>query len=255
MCIGRKVFITATLFAATLLLMLPTEAVASPVTATNAVLDSVGGTIFIPLQPSTSGILGDPLPGGGSVGLQAQTVSVGGTGTTLNGFVQFDLLFDLTPDIDPNNPDIIAGVIEISFKDLDFLPVEIPNRFNFREMLALQINGNAPLELDANNYSDFILGPPPYPTNNTTQTYAFDMKADLGVDSNQFEEISLAEEFTLTVALFSRLEHLRNISDPWRNTAEVVPGNDFGFSAVPEPAAMLLLASGGVLMLLRRRRQ
>ena len=242
--------------------LLAGETLGTPSMGTNAILDGAGGEIFIPLQPATSGTLGDPLGGGQFVGLNADTITLVGLGDTSSGSVMFELVFDISGEIGPGEfVDPMSAILLLTFQDLDFKPVVAGTLFDYREELELSFRAdeggasNAPLLIDATNYFTFSGGPPGQETNDVELTYEISLKDDLGVTGGQFTDMDTDKEFALLVKLRSTTLHLRNPSDTLRNTSENVQSNDFVFVGIPEPGTFAVIALGSAGLLFRRRRR
>ena len=265
MCIGRKVFITATLFAATLLLMLPAEAVASPAVGSNSILDDANGRIFIPLKPATSGDLGSavnfmsvPLPPGKKVGLHADSVTVGPSNPVSQGFVVFDLFFDIDEEVTPEFPIVAGGQLFLNLFSINFSPQSVGSISHW-ETVALQFEAGgtfAPnptvFTIDETNYGDRRTDGQGFDgiTEGVWIEYEIDLTTHLGVTPAEFAQVSADEAFTVWVTMASRTEGRGAVV----NLAETFHGRDVAF-VLPEPSAAVMLAVGSVLWLVRRRRQ
>lgn len=270
------------LFAGGLLLMIASicssQAVASPATGYNPELAS-NPNVFIPLKLDTSGTLGDLLNGTGPqiIGRIKDSVAlIGDVGSPDSwGWLDFVIHFDISADITPENPLLTGGTLAMIFRDLDFKPVNMSGRVGYSEVLMLQVSlegiplGDL-LEINSSNYDspDFNAtllpsetpGGPDFDTNNAMVRYEFDLgtpsPSGLGISAAEFALISAAEAFDMCVRLESKVEHLRDAKDVFRNTAEVMdPGSDFQFEAVPEPGTLALVTAGAVLVGFRQKRR
>jgi len=222
------------------------RAVATPATGTNPFLPA-NGEVYIPLKPSTSGTLG-----AGNTGLVQDSLTIAGVNTS-TGFLEIALSFDISAEIDPNNPNIIAGTLFLRFRDLDFVPVPLDGRYDVGERLDVQFENNAPVSLDETNYGFF--GPGFVPTNNAELIYEFDLAGVLGVTPAQFAQMSNDKQFDVTLTLYTDVDHFASGTDRLKNTVEVIFPNDFTFVGVPEPGTVTLIAAGCVGVLIHRRRK
>ena len=236
---------------------------AADVIGTNAVLDANGGDLYIPLKPSTSGNLGDSIPGppaGDMVGLQSDSLTLYSDHATSSGFVSFVLSFDLSGELQPGEVmccDTEALVLE--FEDIDFKPYDI-GWFNFRETLELtllrdagDVPGPVDLTIDDTNYGLYCGGF--VETNNQTVTYTLGLKNDLGLTAADCQDINEDKEFGLLVTFRTQIEHLRAncCGDTIRNTPEAL-ANSFSVCAIPEPATFLIALAGVLLAIMRKRK-
>ncbi len=236
------------------------QAFASPATGTNPHIPA-DGKIYIPLTPATSGMLGV-----GTIGLVGDSVTLSGIGDTTEGWVSFEMSFDVSAEVDPAGEDIVSAIFQVRFRDLDLNPV-VTSSMKYQEFLAISFvqdaGGPMPLVpdliLDETNYG-LYRGDGFGPTNNVTVLYEFEENrfgtGPLGVTGAEFDNLQADGEFGLWVTLSSKMEHLRERTDTFRNTSETIQENDFVFvQEIPEPGTIVLLASGAAVALLRRRRR
>ncbi len=224
------------------------------VDGTNTVLDNNGGTLYIPLKQSSSGVLGV-----GGVGLSQDSVTLSGANPASDGYVSFLVEFDLSNDLGAGDTVQDTGAtLLLQFDDLDFVTISGSGRA-FWETVEIEFLANAGdtptggLVIDKNNYTNYGGSPP---TNNTTRTYALDMKSDLNVGTSGFNNMSTDKEFALWVTLTADITYSKSSRYVSLNTPEDLDGS-FNFTAqgVPEPASMTLLAIGGLGVLIRRRKR
>jgi hypothetical protein len=239
---------------------------AAAVTGTNPVLDAHGGNFYIPLKSSTSGTLGDSIPGppsGDHVGLQSDSVTMYGDGDTGGGFVAFVLSFDLSGELGAGEEVCCDSLdLTLTLRDIDFKPYN-EGWFNFRETLeitflrdATDAPGAADLALDSTNYGTYAEGGF-VETNNKTVTYHLNLMDDLGMTPEDCADINTDKEFGLYLVFRTELEHLRRnyCGDKISNTCEGM-SNSLEFCSVPEPSALGGIAFGfTTLMFLLKRRK
>jgi len=240
---------------------------AGPVSAavgTNDVLDNeMGGQLYIPLKPSASGVLGDPIGGGPDrVGMQADSVFMSILTPSSSGYVTFELVFDISadlgllPNIDQNSANLL-----MTFDDLDF-KTDVSPKFTLNEVLTMEFRADpggptsgTPLTIDETNYHVYSGMPPGHETNNVTVTYEINLKNDLGISDSDFADMETDKEFAVLVTLNSHIQH----TGTWcnfgcvTNTPESID-SQFTVVGVPEPATMGLLAIGAIGLIRRRRR-
>jgi hypothetical protein len=242
---------------------LPIAAGATDVVGANTVLDAHGGQFYIPLKSSTSGTLGDDIPGppsGDKVGLQADSLTLYNNGQTSSGFVSFVLSFNLGCE------DLCcdSATLSLTFNDLDFKPYNVDSgHFSFRESLELSLLLDATdslpatpdLTIDDSNYGNWYPGGPPGgETNNTVVTYVLDLKDDLGMTPADCAAINADHEFGLYLTFRTDITHLRRhcSGDTITNTRESMT-NSLD-PCVPEPATFLIVGAGALLLLLRKKK-
>jgi len=245
------------------------QALGNPAMGTNSELSS-SGKIYIPLQPSTSGDLGDLFNGGPKkIGRFADSVTLVGIGATTTGSLNLVINFDLAAELE--DPTITSGTLMMVFKDLDFLP-EASRRLLFSESLDMSVFvgasqlGNS-LVVDDTNYDDpafnaTLLGKhgdvpagPGFNTNKQKVRYEFDMANSFGLTAPDFAAISAAGEFDLHMILYATPTRLVKGRGRVRNTSENINTGDFTFVAVPEPGTIALLAMGGLAIAVRQARR
>ncbi len=255
----------ATTVTLVLALVMCAPALANPAVGTNPFLPSDGsaGNIYIPMQLSTSGILGDVRPDSKQVGLASDSVVLSGLGDLAGGWVDLELAFDITADRAPDFFPLLGGTFQLTFRDLDFLEAGT-SAFSFSEWVEISylLNpgdansvGNT-VRIDGSNYTNYIFNPDPSnptpATNGRTLQYEIDMKGDLGLGDAELAELSQDNTFGLMLRFGTELEHLRVANNPVRNTSESISSNDFVLNVAPEPTTLVMLAMGS-LALLRRR--
>jgi hypothetical protein len=240
---------------------------ADTVIGTNSVLDAHGGNFYIPLKSSTSGTLGDSIPGppsGDHVGLQSDSVTLYNNNETSSGFVSFVLSFDLSGALGPGE-EVCCDSLDLTlvFDDIDFKPYN-EGWFNFRELLeitflrdATDAPGAADLVLDSTNYGLYADGGF-VETNNQMVTYHLNLADDLGMTAEDCADINADGEFGLFFKFSTQLVHLRNsccCGDKICNTIEGM-SNSLEFCTVPEPstAAGLMFGFSTLMLLLKRRK-
>lgn len=223
------------------------------------------GSLYIPLKPSSSGVLGD-----GNVGKVSDSVTLWDNDAS-SGYVDVRLSYDLSGILGDDLVLDTAGPMTLgfTFEDIDFKPVvDVHNslRVTFSESIqfaylrdASDTPGPFGLTMDDANYLTFKTNPGTE-TNNTTATYEIDLRSVLGVDAADIDDINADKEFGLYVRLRSDLlsEDLWPLwcnSSTRTNTPESIGGCfEVSVQPVPEPATMAVLSLGGVLIAVRRRR-
>jgi len=234
------------------------DATANPAPGTNDDL-LPDGRIYIPLQPTYSGVLGDPLGGGKYVGLQSDTVLLTALHPVSVGSVLFELVFDVSSEIGAGESvDPATAVLLLNFTDLDFKPSGT-SALVLRETLTISFRADAggptsgtTLTLDETNYG-FYSGGVFGETNNATVAYEISLADDLHILQADFDNISADHEFALLVAMGAQAARIGSTGVSVTNSSENI-ANSFLFAAVPEPGTMILLAVGGGLLAVRRRR-
>jgi len=237
-------------------------AVGDLVLGTNTVLDANSHEFYIPLQPATSGKLGDPLGGGDYVGLQPDTVTLYADGETTSGDVWFILDFDISASLGPGevvNPD--TATLWLAFRDIDFKADVYGSTAVLLESLELTylpdasaVPGPVDLAIDDTNYGNYATGGF-VETDNEFVTYSIHLRDDLGLDAADFAGINDDGQFAILFEFTSLLEHTRSscYGDRLTNTDEQAWGK-VKFCAIPEPGSLALLGAGGAVLLLRRRK-
>jgi len=237
--------------------VLATQATAS-IVGTNAVLDANDWQFYIPLESSTSGVLGDPLNGNKLVGLQQDHVTFNHNKTQSSGYVSMLLTFDLSSvlaegqQLDPN-----STALALAFEDLDFKPVTASG-LTFRESLDLSFLPDAEdpattevdLTLDQSNYGLFRddgFGE----TNDASSTYTFNLSGDLGVNQTEFADINADKEFGVLLTFHSHLAYAGHRAEQFRNDPEPIAAS-LQLATVPEPAVLVLLLAGATSWMMRR---
>ena len=255
----------ASLLILCLLALFPIGAEAA-VIGLNDDLGALGGQIFIPLQPAASGTLNQPWPSNSTqrVGVDPDRIKLPGRQGT-SGFVTFDLIFDLTGQfgeqmvIEPDSASLI-----LLARDIDFRPVALSGA-TYAETLAMTFmrddgtRSATTLTLNRDSYVGFRDDFDPtgqYQTNQFQATYTINLQDDLGVTSEDFDQMMEDLAFRLSVTLGAELDSTIAGGREYRNTQEMF-ANSFEFAqvAIPEPASAALLACGAVAMALRRRRR
>ncbi|MFW6146643.1 MAG: PEP-CTERM sorting domain-containing protein [Planctomycetota bacterium] len=279
---GSRVFLPVV--AAAITMLVATSAMAY-VSGYNAFLEQSGGRAFIPQKPQTSGELGE-VKGNRVVGARADMITLR-KGDVRQGWLTYDLLFDLSENFDPGSgpieidpANVITDTMELQLDltDLDFVPVTGAGR-TYSESLGLKMfSADKTLELtdpgldfliDAINYGNYRadgFGP----TNNVEAQYAINLVNDLGLAPNDFARIFQDMGFTLEVTLTSTTMRTAPGRASYRSTREYLgdysadpdeglgaddplpPGLDF--EIVPEPMTLSLLGLGAIGLLRQRRR-
>jgi len=247
------------------------QAWANPATGTNS--DLAGNpNIYIPLQPSTSGTLGDLLGGGPKIiGRSPDSIVLNGNGASSSGWLDLVINFDISDELSGLPGSIItSGVLTMIFDDLDFRPFTTPGRAVYAESVDMAIFVSVlplgtPLTVDDTNYDnpDFnaTLLPSNTPagadfdTNNQKVSYEFDMANHFGLSPADFAIISANGGFDLHLRLHAMVDHLRVAPDRVNNSSETVDEGDFQFNAVPEPGTISLLALGSLFVAARKVRR
>ncbi len=256
----------ATIVTLVLAMAMCAPALANPAVGTNPFLPSDGSMadIYIPLQLSTSGVLGDLIGGGpDQVGLDPDSLIVSGANPTTSGDVAFELAFDLTGEIAQGQV-ITAGTIFLTFRDLDLLQVS-SSVMNYQETLTVVLlkdsgddaNGAPSVTIDDTNLNSFLPAPTSQ-TDETTLTYEIDIiNAFFGGNPAAaaafFADLNADENFALELTMESEFEYLKSAKRTLNNSAEQISTQDFAFFAVPEPATLMMLAMGSVALLRRRK--
>jgi hypothetical protein len=253
--------VSATL-AAAVILAVSTPAGAMPALGTNAVLDGNGGDLYIPLKPSTSGELGDPLGGGDYVGLQSDSVTLSAFNPNSSGYVEFELIFDLTVDLGVfPSMDRDSTALMLTFDDIDF-KTDVYSNYTLNEILSIEFRDdpNGPssgttLVMDDTNYWNYSGMAPNHATDNVTVTYEINLKDDLGIGEADFLDMEGDKDFALWVRFSSDLHYTGGYLGcaSVNNTSEAM-NNRFTLVGVPEPATVTTLIGLGAVGLLRRKR-
>ena len=227
---------------------------------TNPVLDANCGGLFIPLKPSTSGVLG----ASGTVGLVSDTVTLYADDAVSQGYVEFALSFDLSSMlVNPGevvDPD--TAMLSLVFDDFDFAP-DVYSYFVLQEEVELSYLANAgastpgtpDLVLDGTNYGSYCTQGW-VSTDNVERTYTLSLKDDLGVTQAEFDAMSADKEFALHVQCNGILTHTRYRcdGDSISNSSEQIEVS-MEFLPIPEPGTALVVVLGGLAVLVRRRRR
>ncbi len=237
------------------------DGMAAMISGANPELDALGGAIYIPLKPETSGVLGDTLASGNEIGEFSDSVEIHSSSGESSGFVTFDLTFDLTHGTGVSQQISPAfATLFISFHDMDFKP-DVYSNYTLRESMVLQFKadandaGRTQLLIDENNYG-YYSGGFFGETDNSTVNYEIDLRGDLGVTQPDLADIVEDGEFVLSITMHATVGHTSSGSDTIYNTPESI-ANSFRVVAmpvVPEPATIGLLASGAGLLIRRRKR-
>jgi len=212
------------------------------------------GSIYIPITPESSGILGD----GGTVGLKADKATLTGHGDSSEGSVAFIVTFPISLE-EGTWMSPIGSTLALRFVDLDFIPMAV-GKFLYSEQLALQFLdpamnpiGNL-LVMDDSNYDDHLTAPVAK-TDKTVCNYEFSLFTDFGLTEAQGKQISQNQSVIRLLATFGgRVEYAGYGSGTVFNTVENLQESAMVL-AVAEPATLALLTVGGVGLLARRRRR
>lgn len=218
------------------------------------------GRFYIPLQPSTSGTLGQPLGSGRAVGRQSVTVRLSGIGATSTGDVGFDVVFPVMASMDPaaaDSMDPTTAKLILNFDDLDFKD-QLLNRASLHEWMDFSYSGtveggSASLTMTGSNYG--LYRPDGSgSTNNTVTTYTIGLMDDLGLTLADFAAIDAANQFTLHVTVHAQLDRTAKGRGGYRNTSEnFQPSLEYSPAVVPEPATMAMFLASLPLLLKKRR--
>lgn len=176
------------------------------------ILDGRGGSLYIPLTPGDSGLLGET-NGSGEVGLNAGSVTLTDDDTS-TGSVTFDITFDRGSPLLPYlTLDADGTALTLLLEDLDFVPVAFSSNgldLTFGERVEIgflaETGQSAPsgtLVLDESTYGDFRddgFGS----TNNTSVQYTIPFSA-LGATESDVADLEADGEFGIRVTLFADL--------------------------------------------------
>ena len=241
---ARRALLSVGVVVVVVTIVLGDSAGAALVVGANPILDNPANDFYIPLQPATSGTLGDPLGGGDYVGLQSDAVSLGWGQITTGGQVDFLLSFDLNGMVASLN----GSALVLTFDDIDFKPV-VSSAWDFREELEVSYPSKAPLVLDSSNYGKYTTGF--VQTNNTTVSYTISMNS-LGITQADMDEINQNDRFDLEMEFSSILTKKQYGPGCMTNTPEDI-GGKVTFAVVPEPITPAVLGLGSLALTRRRR--
>jgi len=241
-------------FASIVVFLVAMMAIARPATAmivtgyNGASYNLNNRNFYIPLKPSTSGVLGKPLGGGKYVGLNSDTVQLSG-GAGSSGFVDFTFNFNVSGFTPAEKLFLNDAFLNVTFGDIDFKPV-IDDGLHFRESLKLTYADKTPLVIDQSNYGFYTAGF--VETNNRTVTYTIGL-AGLGITNEDASAIVAAGQLDVAARFSSFLTYEGGqCTASFSNTPETV--NCALISPVPEPATSLLFGVSGLMALARRRK-
>jgi len=270
--------ITAVL-AMTALVALPRAAICMPVNSTNAIIE-LGDDIYIPLQPATSGMLGD-LVGAGPyqhvVGIDPDYVTLSATNPSTSGYVTMMVNFDISGELTEEHPFVDQNSempLTLVLNDLDFAPTtELGGKLIFSEALEIMlldadgqaVSGAAPLLLNAGNYLNYRQdvdgqGQQVVATDHVTGIYEIAIAGMFGQDGSAraafIDSLNEDEAFGLMLTFYANVEYAGSRRVRYYNTSEAMDGSSVIFGvAAPEPATLAVLLVGGALVTLRRRRR
>ena len=254
------------LLAACLLLgFMLTGQAAGGVIGTSEVLDQNSGNSYVPLQPATSGTLGDPLGGGKYVGLNVDRIPLQGAGANRSGSLSFVLSYDLAGQFEEYGPGVYetiekdSATLLLAFFDLDLIEIVGSNHV-FAERMELtylsHVGGHGDtLVIDNDNVALYHDDGAAGETNGVTAGYTLSLRDDFGLSDGDFDKMVEDELFELEITLRSHTERTVAGGAYYSNTVEHV-SNSFEFAVVrvPEPGVISLIGLGGVVLVARRRR-
>lgn len=233
-------------------LLMATPLQAATIQGINPILSGSNGQLYIPLSPTSSFSLGDPISGGGQAGMQASRFTLYGAGASTGGQLELLLTYQVPASFDP-----ATAAIQLLVNDIDFLPQNLSNIAYLKETMALyyldnvsDVPGTANLTIDQSNYGKFRsdgYGA----TNNTQVVYNLNLMKDLGLTNDQLNDINADHEFGIYVRLRSSIDQFTSGRYTYLSTPETIRSTMT--YAVPEPMAVLTLLAGLPMVMKKRR--